>query len=514
MSATSDGTRNGGAPHLSNGHSTGPQHVRVAIVGGGLGGLGAAIHLRRAGYSDVVVLERGDELGGTWRDNTYPGCACDVPSALYSYSFAPKPDWSRFYAPQPEIRSYVREVAREVGIEQNVRFGAEVLDARWDSDSQRWHVSTTAGEFVAQLLVSATGPWSEPVLPDIPGLADFEGHVFHSSRWDHEHRFDGARVAVVGTGASAVQFVPELRKRAAQVTVFQRTAQWVLPKADRRVSRLEQALFRRIPATQRALRGTVYGLSELVGFGTRNPRAMRQLQRIAEWHLRRSVQDPELRAALTADHTLGCKRLLFSNHWYPALASPNVDLVPHAVEEIRPHGVVGADGIERAADTLILGTGFTITKLPIADRIRGADGQTLAETWAGSPRGYLGTTVAGFPNMFVLLGPNIGNGHSSAILLHETQAGYLVDALRTLDRHGLESADVRPEVQDAFNEEVQRRLAGSIWNAGGCASYYIDETGRNSTIFPWSTIELRRRLRHFDRDDYLTTVRRHQAAAV
>jgi cation diffusion facilitator CzcD-associated flavoprotein CzcO len=491
-----------------------PEHVRVAIIGAGIGGLAAAIHLRRAGYHDLVVLERGHELGGTWRDNTYPGCACDVPTALYSYSFAPKPDWSRVYAPQSEIRAYVREVARREDVVGHVRFGADVLDARWDAEAQRWRLITSAGDLSAEVLVSATGPWSEPVVPAIPGLEDFEGRSFHSSRWDHDHPLEGARVAVVGTGASAVQFVPQIRRRAQHVTVFQRTAQWVLPKPDRPVLHAEQALFRRLPAAQRALRGSVYLFSELVGVGTRHPRAMRQLQRIAELHLRRSVRDPRLRSALTADFTLGCKRLLFSNDWYPALTSANVELVPHAVREIRPHGVVGADGVERPADTLILGTGFTITDLPIARRVHGADGRPLADVWAGSPRGYLGTTVAGFPNMFVLLGPNVGNGHSSAILLHEAQAGYMVEALRTLDREGLASADVRPEVQDAFNAEVQRRLAGSIWNAGGCASYYLDSTGRNSTIFPWSTIELRRRLRRFDTSDYRTTVRRPTPVAV
>ncbi len=478
--------------------------VRVAIVGAGLGGLAAAIHLRRAGYRDLVVLERSSELGGTWRDNTYPGCACDVPSALYSYSFAPNPDWSRFYSPQPEIRRYVQDVARREGVDECVRFGADVLGASWDDAAQRWQVTTSAGDYSAQLLVSATGPWSEPVFPDVPGLERFEGHAFHSSRWDHDHDLDGTRVAVIGTGASAVQFVPEIQRRAAHVSVFQRTAQWVLPKFDRPLTRAERALFTRFPAAQRAQRGAIYGLTELVGVGTRHPRAMRQLQRIAELHLRRSVRDPALRTALTPDHTLGCKRLLFSNDWYPALQEPNVELVPHAVREIRARGILGADGVERPVDTLILGTGFTITDMPIAARVHGREGLSLAETWNGSPKAHLGTTVSGFPNFFMMLGPNVGNGHSSAILLHEAQAGYLVEALRTLDREGLASFDVRPEVQATFNAEIDRRLAGSIWNAGGCASYYLDANGRNATIFPWSTIELRRRLRRFEHADHLT----------
>lgn len=475
--------------------------MRVAIIGGGLSGIGTAIALRRAGVDDVVVLERAGEVGGTWRDNTYPGCACDVPSALYSFSFAPNPAWGRVYATQPEIRAYTLDVARRHGVLERARTNADVLDARWDDGAQRWHVETTQGSFTARALVSATGPWSEPVLPDVPGLGAFAGKVFHSSRWDHEHPLEGQRVAVIGTGASAVQFVPQIQPRAAHVTVFQRTAQWVLPKLDRGVTRAEQALFRHIPATQRAVRTAMYYAFELGGVAQRNPRAIGGMQRIAERHLRRSVRDPELRRALTPDHTLGCKRILFSNDWYPALGRPNVDLVPHAVTEILPGGVRSADGVERPADTLILGTGFTITKMPIAERVRGADGRTVADVWQGSPTGYLGTMVAGFPNFFMVLGPNVGNGHTSAFVLIEMQARYIAETLRGLERGGYASAVPRQEVQDAFNDEVQRRLQGTVWNAGGCRSYYLDVNGRNSTIFPGSTIELGRRMR-FAPDDY------------
>jgi cation diffusion facilitator CzcD-associated flavoprotein CzcO len=479
-----------------------PSDVRVAVVGGGLSGIGAAVMLGRAGIDDVVVLERADQVGGTWRDNTYPGCACDVPSTLYSFSFAPNPEWGRLYASQPEIRAYATDVARRHGILRKVVTGAEVLEAAWDEAAQRWRIATTRGDWTAQALISATGPWSEPVIPQLPGLDSFAGEVFHSSRWRHDHPLDGARVAVLGTGASAVQFVPRIQPAAAQVTVFQRTAQWVLPKPDRGITRLERALFRRLPLAQRALRAGMYYTLELAGVAERNPRAMRALQRLAHRHLRRSVPDRALQRALTPDHTLGCKRILFSNDWYRALTRPNVELVPHAVEAVRPHGVVDADGVEHAADTLILGTGFTITELPIAERLRGRDGRTLADVWQGSPTGYLGTVIAGFPNLFMVLGPNVGNGHTSATVLMEMQVAYAIDTLQRLEREGLASADVRPEVQDAFNEEVQRRLAGTVWNAGGCTSYYLDANGRNSTIFPGSTIELRRRLR-FAPADYV-----------
>jgi cyclohexanone monooxygenase len=479
------------------------RQIRVAVIGAGLSGIGAAVYMRRAGIEDFVLLERADEPGGTWRDNTYPGCTCDVPTALYSYSFAPKPDWSRAFAPQAEIRRYLLDVAGKHGVGDRIRCGADVLGAEWD-EGRRWLLRTSAGDYAARVLVSATGPWSEPVIPPIPGLDEFEGKVFHSSRWDHEHDLDGARVASIGSGASAVQFVPAIQPRVERLTLFQRTAHWVLPKPDRPLSSRTRRLFHRHPATQRALRNGIYYGSELLGVAMRNPRLLKPLQAAGEAHIRRSVADPRLRRILTPDYTLGCKRLLFSNEWYPALTRPNVEVVPQAVVEVRPHGVVGADGVERAVDTIVLGTGFTITDLPIAARVRGREGRSLAETWRGSPTGYLGSVVHGFPNFFLLLGPNIGNGHSSAIMLAETQIGYLVEALGAMSRAGLASVEVRAEVQERFNAEVQSRLRGTVWNAGGCTSYYLDANGRNSTMFPGSTIELRRRLSRFDPGDFVT----------
>jgi cation diffusion facilitator CzcD-associated flavoprotein CzcO len=431
--------------------------VRVAIVGGGLSGIGAAIMLRRAGIGDVVVLERADEVGGTWRDNTYPGCACDVPSALYSFSFAPNPAWGRFYARQPEIQAYARSLARRFGVRERVVTGADVLAAEWDEDAGRWRIRTSRGDWSAQALISATGPWSEPVLPQVPGLEGFAGEVFHSSRWNHDHDLTGRRVAVIGTGASAVQFVPRIQPQVERLTVFQRTAQWVLPKADRGITPAEQALYRRAPVAQRALREALYYGFELGGFAQRHPRAIGGLQRLAESHLRRSVPDERLRRALTPDHVLGCKRMLFSNDWYRALTRPNVELVPHAAAEVTPAGVAGANGVERPADTLILGTGFTITELPIARRIRGRDGRTLDETWGGSPTGYLGTVVSGFPNLFMVLGPNVGNGHTSATVLIEAQVGYAIEALRALERERREHADVRPTATAATRRSFPAR---------------------------------------------------------
>ncbi len=472
------------------------------MVGAGLSGICMAARLREAGVEDFAVIDRADEIGGTWRDNTYPGCACDVPSALYSFSFEPKADWSRLFAGQEEIRAYAHTVAERHGVVGHLRLGVEMEDAAWDEGAQRWRVRTSAGEYEAQVLVAGTGPWHEPVYPDLPGLDGFEGEVFHSSRWNHDHDLAGRRVAVVGSGASAVQFVPEIAPAVERLHLFQRTPHWVLPKADRPLTRFEQRLLARVPGALRAFRAALYNLSELLGHGLRRERAMRHLQRIGERHLERQVRDPELRAALTPSYTLGCKRTLFSNVYYPALARENVEVVPAAVAEVRANSVVGADGVEREVDTIVLGTGFKLLDMPIAKLLRGTDGQTMAEVWEGSPRGYLGTTVAGFPNAFVLLGPNLGNGHSSATVIMEDQARYVVDALRTMAALGLGSVDVLTSVQDEFNARVDERLAGTTWNAGGCASYYLDSNGRNSFMYPWSTLHYRRRTRRFDVRNY------------
>jgi cation diffusion facilitator CzcD-associated flavoprotein CzcO len=483
----------------------GSREVDALIVGGGFSGLGAAIKLRQEGFTDFVLLEKAGRLGGTWRDNTYPGCACDVLSTLYSYSFAPSSEWQRAFGRQPEILDYLERVAREHGVYDDVRLNTEVLGADWNATRSRWIVQTTAGQFSARLLVSGAGPLHEPVIPALPGLSDFKGHVFHSARWDHDHDLTGKRVAVVGTGASAIQFVPEIQPRVARLHLFQRTAPWVLPKPDRVIHPFERALFRHVPQAQRALRGVLYGASELVQLAQRRPRLMRRLQRVGLGHLNRQVPDPVLRASLTPRFALGCKRILLSNVYYPALVAPNVEVIPAAVAEVREHSVVGADGVEREVDTIIFGTGFHVTDPPISSLLRGVDGKLMSEVWRGSPQAYLGTTVAGFPNFFMLIGPNLGNGHGSAMTIIEAQVGYLVEALRAMEHRGVQSIDVRREVQEAYNTDVQRALAGTVWNAGGCSSYYLDVNGRNSAIYPWTTIDMRRRMRRFDAASYLSS---------
>lgn len=491
-----------------------PARVRVGVLGAGLGGIATGVRLKQAGIEDFVIVEKSDSIGGTWRDNDYPGCACDVPTPFYSFSFAPKPDWSHLYARQHEIREYIEDVADRFGLRDHIVTGCEVGESRWNDQEHCWQISSSLGDYEADVVISAAGPWNEPSIPDIPGLAEFPGEVFHSSRWNHDHDLTGERVAVLGTGASAVQFVPCIQKQAAQLHVYQRTAHWVLPKADRRIPGPEQQLYRRFPATQKAVRSTIFGLTESLGFAQRNPRLLKPLQKVAERHLARQVKDPQLRALLTPDFTIGCKRTLFSNNWYPALQQPNVEVLGTGVVEVRGNVIVGADGSEREADTIILGTGFTFTDLPIAHRTYGRDGRSMDETWGGSPQAYLGTVVNNFPNLFVLLGPNAGNGHGSAIFLHEAQLDFALAAVAELEQRGAASIEVRREVQDLFNDTVQRRLRESVWNAGGCASYYIDRNGRNSSMYPWSTIRFRRSLRSFDPGAFEFAPARRAASSV
>lgn len=479
----------------------------VLILGAGFAGVCAGAQLRAAGRYEFVVLDRGDTAGGTWRDNTYPGCACDVPSTLYSFSFAPNPDWSRIFAPQPEIQAYLSDVIDRTGVRPHLRLGVEVQGATWDDEAARWHVTTSDGDYVARVLISGAGPWHEPLVPDLPGLDRFAGTMFHSSRWNHDHDLRGRHVAVIGSGASAVQFVPKIAPEVGHLDLYQRTPHWVLPKPDGPNPAALRGLYRRWPAAQRTAHEGLRVAVEGLGWATRHERAMRPIQRLAERHLARQVPDEQLRAALTPDFTIGCKRILMSNSYYRSLTRENVTVVPHAVTEVRERSVVGADGVEREADTIVFGTGFKILDMPVADLVRGRDGRTMSEVWQGSPRGYLGTTVSGFPNLFVLLGPNLGNGHSSATVLIEQQMRYVVGALEAMDREVADAVDVREDVQRAYNVQVDDALAGTVWNAGGCGSYYFDRNGRNSFMYPWSTLHHRRRTRRFDLSNYRTTPR-------
>lgn len=482
---------------LSRGASGGKE-AHVIVVGAGFSGIGAAIRLRQEGFGDLLVLEKAPQLGGTWRENTYPGCACDVPSSLYSYSFSPNPGWSRLFAGQREIHDYLRTTAEQYGVDEALRCDVRVLRAWWDRSAGRWRLETTDGDYSSEVLVMATGPWHRPRRPEVPGLAEFPGPVFHTAQWDHTVDLAGRRVAVVGSGASAVQVVPAIQEQAAAVHVFQRTAQWILPKPDFPVPRALGWCLRHLPGAQRVMRSAQFRMQEGFGYVFRHPRLVRPLQAAARAHLHLAVRDRRLRQALTPHYTLGCKRLLTSSTYYPALAKPHVHLHPTAVSAARGNRLIGADGAQAEADVVVLATGFHIGELPLARRVHGTGGLTLHETWAEGPAAYLGTTVSGFPNLFLLLGPNILSGSTSAITVLEAQLTYLCAALTHRRQGGYTAVDVKPAVQAAYNTALQDALRTTVYDAGHCSSYYLSPSGRNTFSWPWSTGRLIRSLSRFD----------------
>jgi cation diffusion facilitator CzcD-associated flavoprotein CzcO len=469
-----------------------------AIIGTGFAGLGAAIALRRAGYRDLVILERAEDVGGTWRDNTYPGCRCDVQSNLYSFSFAPNPDWTQTYPSQPELAAYLRDVATRYGLLADIRFGHDVTAARWDDPAQRWQVTTSQGEFSARYLIAATGALAEPSVPAIPGLDRFAGTVMHSAQWDPAWSAAGQRVAVVGTGSSAIQIVPALVGQSRSLTLFQRTPAYVMPHSNRPVSRRARLLYRRLPLTQSALRVAAYWAREVlvVGFVMR-PSILRNAEKLWRRHLEAAVADPGLREQLTPRYRLGCKRVLLSNDFYPALTAPHAALVTDGITEVTADAVVTAGGARHEADTIILATGFKVTDNPVHQRIAGRGGATLAAAFGQT---YLGTVVPGFPNFFQLTGANTGLGHSSMIYMIESQLSFLVDAVRaTADGT---PRDVRPDVAAAWNRRLQRKMPGTVWGSG-CSSWYLDAAGRNLTLWPGFTFTFRRRTKRFRARDFV-----------
>ena len=478
------------------------EKVDVAIVGSGFSGLGMAIRLKQEGNHDFVVLERDDDVGGTWNANTYPGCACDVPSHLYSFSFAPNPNWSQTYSPQPEIRDYLQRCAEDFAIRPHVRLRTTVTNAVWSEDEGRWQIETDGGDISARVLVSAMGPLTEPKIPDLPGLDEFEGETWHSARWNHDYDLTGKRVASIGTGASAIQYVPQIQPEVEQLHVFQRTAPWIAPHSNRPITDWERRIYRAAPALQRLVRGGVYTVREaLVLAFAKRPRAVKLLERAARGHRRKQVKDKELLPKVTPDYSMGCKRILPSNRWYPALQQPNVELVTGGVREVRRNSVVGPDGVEREVDAIIFGTGFQVTEMPAAELLVGRDGRALSEVWAGSPKAHRGATVPGFPNLFLLLGPNTGLGHSSMVYMAESQIAYVLDALRAMREQDAPVAEVRADAHQRYNAEIDGRMEGTIWNTG-CVSWYQDATGRNGAIWPDWTWRFRQETSKFDEAEY------------
>ena len=476
--------------------------VRIGVIGAGFGGIATAIRLRQSGITDFVVFERAAELGGTWRDNTYPGCACDVESHLYALSFTGRPDWTRKFAGQDEIWSYLRDTADAYGVTPHIRYRHGVTDATWSDAEARWTIETSGGAYRAAVLVLAIGPLSEPVLPDLPGLNAFPGPAFHSARWRHDVDLRGLRVAVVGTGASAAQFIPRIQPLVDRLHVFQRTPAWVVPRHDVAIPAWRRALYRRVPGVQRAVRAARDVQHEVFGLAFRYPRLAPPFEALARRHLAAAIADPTLRRTLTPTYRIGCKRVLIADDYYPALAQPNVEVIAAAVAAVDGRTVVGSDGTRRDVDAIVFGTGFRPTDPILASSIRGRGGVTLAERWQGSPKAYLGTTVAGFPNLFMLIGPNTGLGHSSVVLMLEAQIEHMLGVLTLVTRSGAASIEPSEDAEAAFVREMDRRLRGTVWNSGGCRSWYLDRTGRNSAIWPGGTWSFRRRLARVIPGDY------------
>lgn len=496
-----------------HGAASGPRlapvrHVQVAILGSGFSGIAIAAELKTAGIDDFVVLERAATLGGTWRDNHYPGCACDVPSHLYSFSFAPKSDWSRSFASHAEIRAYLERCADGLDVRRHILFGREITSAAWDDARSRWRLRASTGEeLTAHALVMAIGALSNPAYPSLRGIERFRGAQFHSARWDHGYDLRGKRVAVIGTGASAIQFVPQIQPRVARLYLLQRTPPWVLPKADRAFSSWERAAFRLVPGLRWVYRQSIYWRMEGSVLAFDHPALMRLVEHQSTRHIERSIRDPELRRLLTPRYQPGCKRILLSNDYYPALAQPNVEVIGDELVEVSEQAITLAGGRSLEIDAILYGTGFTVQDYLGGMTITGRDGAGLASRWEDGAEAYLGTTVAGFPNLFVMTGPNTGLGHNSMIVMIEGQARYVREAICLLRDRGLASLEPRRDVQTAYNAWLARRHARTVWSSG-CTSWYLDARGKNTTLWPGFATAFRARMARLRLDDFELRPRR------
>lgn len=481
--------------------------IDILIVGAGFAGIGMGIRLRQAGLDNFLILEQSSSLGGTWNDNRYPGAACDVPSHLYSYSFENNPDWSRDYAPQGEILSYLERCADKYGVRPHMRFRRKVVGARFDEKLGTWSVQTEDGRtYTARVLIACCGLLTKPWYPQLPGLASFKGQVFHSARWRKDAVLADKRVAVIGTGASSVQIVPELAGTAKALSVFQRTPGWVLPKPDTQISASAKKRFAKHGWLQKLARLFQYLTLEIAAPAfVRTPRWLelgRVVEKVALRYLEDSVSDPALRAKLTPAYRIGCKRILLSNEYFPALQRPNTELVTTPIREITESGITTEDGREHALDAIVLATGFQSAEVLAPFPVRGRSGEELSERWRDGAEAYLGTTVSGFPNYFMLLGPNTALGHSSVIYMIESQIAYVVDALRMLNERELKTLEVQRSIQDAYNKQLHSRMTRTVWATGGCHSWYQTRTGKITTLWPGFTFEFRWRMRKFDAENY------------
>jgi cation diffusion facilitator CzcD-associated flavoprotein CzcO len=479
----------------------------IVIIGSGFAGLGMAIRLKQSGFHDFVILEKSEALGGTWHDNTYPGCACDVPSHMYSFSFELNPGWSRMFAPQPEIRSYMERTADKYRVREHIRFGSTVDGMEYQDDARRWNVTLADGTVLTpRAVVSGIGALHIPSFPDLPGIERFGGTTFHSAEWDHSYDLAGKRVAVIGTGASAIQFVPQIAEKARELVLFQRTPPWIQPKPDFTFPKAVRTAFGKVPGAARAFRNGIYWALEAraVGF-TIDPRLSLPQERLARRHLEKQIPDPELRAKVTPDYTIGCKRILLSNDYYPALTRPNVTVETSGIAEVRENSVVTADGEEYEVDCIVYGTGFKVVDALNELRVTGRNGVKLQEIWADGIEAHRGTTIPGMPNFFMLLGPNTGLGHNSVVFMIEVQIQQVLSCLRLLQESGAVALEPKPEAARRFNDRMQRRLRRAVWNEGGCNSWYLDDQGVNRTIWPGHTFEFWAGNRKARPEEYLLT---------
>ena len=472
------------------------------VVGAGISGIAAAYKMNQAGYHDYVVFEKADRVGGTWRDNNYPGCGCDVPSALYSFSFSPSHKWSHLFAKQPEILSYLEDVAAKFDLNKKIEFNNELVSAKWDQSQGIWNLETSKGLYKAKTVMFTTGPITEPSMPKVKGIETFKGEMFHSARWNHDYDLKGKRVAVIGTGASAIQFIPQVQPLASELFVFQRTAPWVLPKADMDLNDTAKNIIKRFPVIQKTWRNSIAQILNGINFGLRNPKTLKPVNALSRQLLKLQIKDEQLRKDVTPNFDIGCKRLLFANNYYPALQQDNVKLIPHGLVEIDGNTVISANGERHEVDVIIWGTGFEVSHPPIGKRVYDVEGKLLADRWKdSSPEAYWGTSIEGLPNAFLVLGPNI-LVYDSFIGIAEAQIGYIVDGLVKMKSQKIKQLVIKKEVIAKHNHLVQKHLKTTVFNAGGCKSYYLDANGRNFAAWPWSLKELRSRLKKMDLDHY------------
>jgi cation diffusion facilitator CzcD-associated flavoprotein CzcO len=483
-------------------------HTRTLIIGTGFSGLGMAIALQKQGSGagdDFVILEKAAEVGGTWRDNTYPGAACDVPSHLYSFSFEPKPDWRKVFSDQPDIFDYLKGVADKYGLRRHIAFGTKVERAHWDDAEYRWHVFTDTGvEYVAQFLVSGAGALHIPALPDIPGIAEFAGPIFHTAQWDHGVDLTGKQVAVIGTGASAIQVVPELVKIVGGLQLYQRTAAWIKPRINFEFPRAVQRVFRWVPGVRAAWRAATFATMDARAIAlAKQPRLMKVAGLMYRFNMRRHSSDPTLRAKLTPDYAPGCKRILISDNFYPAVADPRAEVITDGIARVTPHSIVTADGVERPVDAIVLATGFHVIDWYTFVEIKGAHGEDLVDRWnREGVAAHRGIMAADLPNLFFLLGPNTGLGHNSVVFMIEAQIHYVAAAIAALDEAGAAALAPTRAAQDQFNAKLQHDLAGTVWNTGGCRSWYLDEHGVNRSLWSGLASEYWLATRSFDAGEY------------